>query len=198
MADSSGSSNTYQPFRVAPPGIQKKKKKEEEEEEEEEDKEIRLRMEHNGRTSVTEFQKLWGRWTNLLNRFYGDPKVELLMDTRIGQSLSSHPLLALAVLLFGVMAALPVGLFLSFAFVTVVMTAVGFVFFEVFLLCVGGLTLLSLLPGIAIFSVMVSLVFNALYVTVSKVVSRYYKRLTKEGKVLEDQGESVESECDTS
>ncbi|XP_031728173.1 promethin [Anarrhichthys ocellatus] len=157
-------------------------------------------MEHSGnsRTSVTEFQKLWGRWTNLMNRFYGDPKVELMMDTRIGQYMSSHPLLALTVLLFGVMAALPVGLFLSFAFITIVMTTVGFVFFEVFLLCVGGLTLLSLLPGIAIFSVMVSLVFNAFYVTISKVVSRYYKRLTKEGKVLEDQGESVESECDTS
>ncbi|XP_068574755.1 lipid droplet assembly factor 1-like [Cebidichthys violaceus] len=167
---------------------------------------MRLRMEHNSnsrsssssRSSMTEVQQLWGRWTNLLNRFYSDPKVELLMDTRIGQYLSSHPLLALTALLFGIMAAVPVGLFLSFAFVTIVMTAVGFVFFEVFLLSVGGLTLLSVLPGIALFSVMVSLVFNALYVTISNVVSRYYPHLTKQGKVLEDQGESKESECDTS
>lgn len=57
-------------------------------------------------------------------------QVSQLMNTRIGQYLSSHPVLALAVMLFGAMAALPVGLFLTFALVTITVSAVGFVFFE--------------------------------------------------------------------
>lgn len=52
------------------------------------------------------------------------------MNTRIGQYLRSHPALSLAVLLFSAMAALPVGLFLTFALVTIIMSAVCFVFFE--------------------------------------------------------------------
>lgn len=52
------------------------------------------------------------------------------MNSRIGQYLSSHPVLALIVLLFSALAALPAGLFLTFALVTSVMCAVGFVFIE--------------------------------------------------------------------
>lgn len=52
------------------------------------------------------------------------------MNTRIGQYLSSHPVFALTVLVFSAFAALPVGLFLTFAFVTFIMCAVGFVFIE--------------------------------------------------------------------
>uniref|UniRef100_A0A8P4KAN9 Uncharacterized protein n=1 Tax=Dicentrarchus labrax TaxID=13489 RepID=A0A8P4KAN9_DICLA len=80
-------------------------------------------------SSVTDLQQLCGGWTTLLNRFYDDPKV-MVMNTRVGLYLSSHPVLALSVLMFGAMAALPVGLFLTFALVTIIMTAVGFVFFE--------------------------------------------------------------------
>lgn len=53
-----------------------------------------------------------------------------MMETRVGRYLRSHPVLGLTAMLFGVMAALPVGLFLIFALVTIVMSAVGFVFFE--------------------------------------------------------------------
>lgn len=52
------------------------------------------------------------------------------MNTSMGQYLSGHPVLALTVLLFSALAALPVGFFLTFALVTVIMAAVGFVFFE--------------------------------------------------------------------
>uniref|UniRef100_A0A3B5LNQ9 Uncharacterized protein n=1 Tax=Xiphophorus couchianus TaxID=32473 RepID=A0A3B5LNQ9_9TELE len=41
-----------------------------------------------------------------------------------------RPFLALALLLFSAMAALPVGVFLLFALITIVMSVVGFVFFE--------------------------------------------------------------------
>uniref|UniRef100_A0A672GGZ3 Uncharacterized protein n=1 Tax=Salarias fasciatus TaxID=181472 RepID=A0A672GGZ3_SALFA len=57
-------------------------------------------------------------------------QVAQVMNSRIGQYLSSHPFVALSVMLFSAMAALPFGLFLSFALVTLIMAAVGFVFFE--------------------------------------------------------------------
>ncbi len=57
-------------------------------------------------------------------------QVAQLMNTKVGLYLSSHPLLGLTLLLFGAIAAVPVGLFLTFALVTIVMSAVCFVFFE--------------------------------------------------------------------
>ncbi|XP_039979313.1 lipid droplet assembly factor 1-like [Xiphias gladius] len=138
-------------------------------------------MQHS--SSVTDFQQLWGRWTSLLNRLYDDPKVAQMMNTRMGRYLSSHPLFALTVMLFSAMAALPVGLFLIFALSTTIMSAVAFVFFEVFLLFIGGLILLCVLSGIALLSVLGSLFFNAIYVTTSNILSCYYPQLTKQGNV---------------
>ncbi|KAK5856308.1 hypothetical protein PBY51_007916 [Eleginops maclovinus] len=130
--------------------------------------------------SVTVIQQLFETGATLLNRFYEDPKVTQLMKTKIGQYLSSHPFFALTVMLFGAMSAIPVGIFLSFALVTIIMTLVGFVFIEAFLLFVGGTTLLCVLSGIALFSVMVSFIFNALYFTISNIVSRRNPNLTKQ------------------
>uniref|UniRef100_A0A8C2ZFK5 Uncharacterized protein n=1 Tax=Cyclopterus lumpus TaxID=8103 RepID=A0A8C2ZFK5_CYCLU len=72
-------------------------------------------------------------------------QVAWLMDTRIGQYLGSQPVLALTGLMFSAMAALPVGLFLSFALVTIVMSAVGFIFFEGMCVMVSK-TMFYLLP----------------------------------------------------
>ncbi|XP_071329810.1 lipid droplet assembly factor 1-like [Trachinotus anak] len=144
-------------------------------------------------SSVTDFQQLRERWTTLLNRLYDDPKVTQAMETRLGRYLSSHPVLALTVMLFGAMAALPVGLFLIFALVTTVISAVGFVFFEVFLLFVGGLMLLCVLSGLAFFSVMVSSIFNVFYITIFNILDYYGPRLTQQRKV-----QGMESECETS
>ncbi|XP_037647012.1 lipid droplet assembly factor 1-like [Sebastes umbrosus] len=149
-----------------------------------------MEMQHSSSNNgVTDLQQLWGRWNTMLNSFYDDPKVAQVMSTRMGQYLSSHPFLALTLLVFGFMSAIPVGLFLSFALVTFIMSAVGLVFFEVFLLFVGGLTLLSVLSGIALFSVMVSVILNVLYITMSNILIRYYPHLIKQGKVQEEESE---------
>uniref|UniRef100_A0A673BPZ9 Uncharacterized protein n=1 Tax=Sphaeramia orbicularis TaxID=375764 RepID=A0A673BPZ9_9TELE len=58
------------------------------------------------------------------------PQVTQLMNSRIGLYIRTHPFLGLAVLLFSAMSAVPVGIFLIFSLVTIIMTAVGFVFFE--------------------------------------------------------------------
>ncbi|XP_038163656.1 lipid droplet assembly factor 1-like [Cyprinodon tularosa] len=119
-------------------------------------------------------KQLGERWLTLLNRLQEDPKFAQVMSTRIGQYLSSRPFLALALLLFSAMAALPVGIFLLFAIITIVMSVVGFVFFEVFLLFVGGMTLLSVLSGIALFSLLASVIVTGVFVTLPNLLRRQY------------------------
>ncbi|XP_017277361.1 lipid droplet assembly factor 1 isoform X2 [Kryptolebias marmoratus] len=131
-------------------------------------------------------RQLWEKWLTFLNHLQDDPRVAQLMRTRLGQHLSGRPFLALTLLLFSAMAALPVGLFLMFALVTIVISAVGFVFFEVFLLLVGGLTLLSVLSGIALFSLLVSVIVSTLLFTIPNLLKHYYPRQTKE-KQREDE-----------
>ncbi|XP_073350797.1 lipid droplet assembly factor 1-like [Pagrus major] len=147
-------------------------------------------MDHSSNNNVTEFQQLWGSWNTLLDRVYHDPRVSQLMSTRIGQYLSSHPVLALAVMLFSAMAALPVGLFLTFALVTTTVSAVGFVFFEAVMLFVGGVSLLCVLSGIAFFSFVVSFIFNVFYIAISNILKSYYPHLTKQGKVHETESDT--------
>uniref|UniRef100_A0A3P8VD26 Uncharacterized protein n=1 Tax=Cynoglossus semilaevis TaxID=244447 RepID=A0A3P8VD26_CYNSE len=107
-------------------------------------------------------------------------QVSQLMNTSVGQYLGSHPLVALTVMVFSAMAALPVGLFLIFALVTMVISAVGFVFVEggLTVLFLGGMSLLCVLSGIALFSVFASLILMALYITISHILV-YYPQLTK-------------------
>lgn len=52
------------------------------------------------------------------------------MNSRVGLYVSSRPFLGLTVLVFSAMATLPVAVFLGFAFVTTVISTVGFVFLE--------------------------------------------------------------------
>ncbi|XP_061567069.1 lipid droplet assembly factor 1-like [Cololabis saira] len=134
-------------------------------------------------------QQLWERWMILVRRIQDDPRAARLMSTRIGQYLSCHPFSALTLLLFGAMAALPVGLFLTFALLTIVISVVGFVFFEAFLLFVGGSTLLAALTGIAFFSFLVSAVINSFFITIPNLLKRY-PPLAKKGVNQEREGES--------
>nr|XP_015801105.2 lipid droplet assembly factor 1 [Nothobranchius furzeri] len=125
-------------------------------------------------------QQLWERWLSLLSRLQGDPKVAQLLNTRIGLYISRRPFLAFTLLLFSAMAVLPVGIFLMFALTTFVISAVGFVFFEVFLFFIGGLTLLSVLAGIALFSLLVSVIVNALFVSIPNLLKQYYSQPSTE------------------
>ncbi|XP_068606417.1 lipid droplet assembly factor 1-like [Brachionichthys hirsutus] len=139
-------------------------------------------------SSVADLQQLWGSWSTRMSSFSEDPDVSKLMKTRTGQYLIGHPLLAVTAVTFSVVAALPVGLFLTFALVTIIMSAVGFCVFEGFLLFVGAFVLLCALVGLALFSLVVSLTFRVLYVTVSKILS--YPHLAQESK---NQGEESET-----
>ncbi|XP_023143965.2 lipid droplet assembly factor 1 isoform X1 [Amphiprion ocellaris] len=141
----------------------------------------------------SELQQLWGRWMVLLKRLQEDPRVSVMLNSRVGQHLSKRPFSALAVVLFVAMAALPVGLFLTFALVTVTMSVVGVVFFEGFLLFVAGVALLCVLSAVAFFSILVSIVTNALFITTSGLLNLYDSNLTKQ-KIQKKEGETSAEE----
>lgn len=117
-----------------------------------------------------------------------------MLNSRVGQHLSKRPFSALAVMLFVAMAALPVGLFLTFALVTVTMSVVGFVFFEGFVLFVAGVTLLCVLSAVAFFSVLVSVVTNVLFITASGLLNLYDSDLTKKIQKKEDEASAEEEQ----
>uniref|UniRef100_A0A3Q0T4W0 Transmembrane protein 159 n=1 Tax=Amphilophus citrinellus TaxID=61819 RepID=A0A3Q0T4W0_AMPCI len=130
-----------------------------------------------GQTPKTFCSPATSCWTNTPVRLQREVnkvrKRARLMNTRIGQYLSNHSFVALSVLMFSAMAAVPVGLFLTFAVVTTMMSAV------VFLLFVGGLALLWVLSGIALFAVVASAIVNFMYITIFGLLNRYYPHLTK-------------------
>uniref|UniRef100_A0A667X665 Uncharacterized protein n=1 Tax=Myripristis murdjan TaxID=586833 RepID=A0A667X665_9TELE len=134
----------------------------------------------------SESQQVCGSWRTLVNSLYNDPKVirnsksaacaltvTQLMNTRMGQYLSSHPSLALTLLVFSVMATVPVGLFLWLLICHCLSP-----FLLVFLLCVGGVTLLCVLSGLVLFSIVFSLVVNACYITTSNILNFYHTQRT--------------------
>lgn len=139
--------------------------------------------------SSSKAQQLCQSWAPLFTQLCDDPRVAGLVNTKMGQYIRQHPVLGLTVLLFSLMAALPVGLFVIFALVTLVMSAVGFVFFEVFLLFIAGLALLFTLSGLAFFSVVVSFIFSAFYMTFINLRG-YYPFVTTQSTATE--AESVD------
>lgn len=146
-------------------------------------------MQSRGSSSGTDLQQLYGRWTTLMDRLQDDPKVSQVMNSRLGQYLSGHPFMALSAGIFTALAAVPLGLFLTFALVTIVMSAVAFVFVEGFLLFIGGVTLLFVLSGVAFFSLLASVMANTLYITSATFLKRYYPETIKAASVQEKESE---------
>lgn len=133
-------------------------------------------------------------------------QVSQLLSTRMGQYFLRHPAFAQTLLFFAAFAVLPVALFLAFAIVTFIISAAGFVFFQGrcnclsilmlqlsslvarqppswhlpppgFLLFVGGLSLLCVLVGVALFSGVISLIFSVFYFVISSIFR--HQQLTK-------------------
>uniref|UniRef100_A0A4W5L451 Uncharacterized protein n=1 Tax=Hucho hucho TaxID=62062 RepID=A0A4W5L451_9TELE len=74
--------------------------------------------------------QLQGSLSSMMDSLYYDPKVAELMNTSLEKYLNGHPFLALAVLVFGAMATLPIGIFLTFATVTFIAVTVDFILLE--------------------------------------------------------------------
>ncbi|KAJ8251152.1 hypothetical protein GJAV_G00217880 [Gymnothorax javanicus] len=122
------------------------------------------------------FHQFQNGFQALMNRLNSDPKIAEFMNTSLGKYFNNHPFLALSLLVFIALAIVPVGLFLVFVAVTFISATVGFVFLEVFLLTLGGATLLCILSGVALAASIVSIFLSAVYITISNVLHLYYSR----------------------
>ncbi|XP_066544840.1 lipid droplet assembly factor 1 isoform X2 [Amia ocellicauda] len=123
-----------------------------------------------------EMQQLQSRFTSMMSSLNSNSKVAAFMSTTLGQYLDGHPFFALALLVFGAMAAVPIGLFLTFAIVSFVTAAFGFICLEGFLLSLGAVTLLCVLGGLAIVAFVVSAVLTAFYITTYSALNYYYSQ----------------------
>lgn len=127
-------------------------------------------------------QQLMEAWRTLTS----DPRVSQLTNTRAGEYLRRHPPVALALLLFSALSALPVGLFLLFACASFLISFVGFVCLQVALLFGVGVTLLSVLSGLALFSVMTSIMVTVSYGVITYILNYFYPRVADFQEVQEE------------
>ncbi|KAL6477022.1 hypothetical protein MHYP_G00155210 [Metynnis hypsauchen] len=123
-----------------------------------------------------------------------DPKVAELLNTRVGKYLTEHPFLALVVLVFGLTASVPIGLFLAFAAVTFIAVTGCFIFVEIFLLMIGGTTLLCVLFCLAVVSFWVSCALSALYIVISHVLNFCFIPRTPERNISTGHMETKKTE----
>ncbi|XP_076853410.1 lipid droplet assembly factor 1-A-like [Brachyhypopomus gauderio] len=123
----------------------------------------------------------------------GDPRIAGLLNTKVGRYLSDQPFVALFLLVFGVIASVPVGLFLAFAAVTFVAVTTFFVFVEVFLLIAGGASLLCVLCCLAVVAFSVSCILSALYIITSHVLNYCFLLRVSEQTVSTEHTETKRS-----
>nr|XP_006637398.2 PREDICTED: promethin [Lepisosteus oculatus]XP_015215548.1 PREDICTED: promethin [Lepisosteus oculatus]XP_015215549.1 PREDICTED: promethin [Lepisosteus oculatus]XP_015215550.1 PREDICTED: promethin [Lepisosteus oculatus]XP_015215551.1 PREDICTED: promethin [Lepisosteus oculatus] len=123
-----------------------------------------------------EMQLLQNRFSAILYTLNSNPKVAQFMETPVGRYLDGHPFFVLVLLVFGAMATVPIGLFMTFAITTFITASIGFVFLEGFLLSLGGIALLCVLCGLAIIAFAVSAILGAFYITATNVLNYYYSQ----------------------
>ncbi|XP_063068901.1 lipid droplet assembly factor 1-like isoform X2 [Engraulis encrasicolus] len=115
------------------------------------------------------------RFCSTMEQKHVDPRIRELMKSPVGRYLIEHPFVALTLMVFTVMATVPIGLFLGFALVTFAATTVSVVFIEVFLLALGGATLLCALGSLAIAAVGISSLLTSCYLAVSCIYKLFYR-----------------------
>ncbi|KAB5553971.1 hypothetical protein PHYPO_G00044750 [Pangasianodon hypophthalmus] len=94
-----------------------------------------------------------------------------LLNSKVGKYLSDHPFVTLVLLVFGVTASVPVGLFLAFAAVTFITVTAYCIFAEIVLLTIGGVILLCVLCCLAVVAFWISCVLSVLYIIGSHVLN---------------------------
>ncbi|XP_051877878.1 lipid droplet assembly factor 1-A-like [Pristis pectinata] len=121
-----------------------------------------------------EMQDLQNRFNTMMQRINSNSKVAAFMNSSLGRYLDDHPFLALLLLVFTIMSAVPVGLFLIFAVITSLLACVGFIIMEGLMLSVGGVILLCFLCGMVLISLAISSLLTICYFTFSTTMNYYH------------------------
>ncbi|KFO87145.1 Promethin, partial [Buceros rhinoceros silvestris] len=121
-----------------------------------------------------EMQELQKQWHCMMQSIHSNSNVVAFMDSRVGQYLDDHPFVALSLLMFIVVSAIPVAFFLIFVITTAVMACIGAIVMEGVVIAVGGMVLLCVLCGLGALSLGVSGVLSVSYIVLSTLVNYWY------------------------
>ncbi|XP_038676445.1 lipid droplet assembly factor 1-like [Scyliorhinus canicula] len=119
-------------------------------------------------------QDLQNRFNTMMHTINSNSKVAAFMSSSVGQYLDEHPFLALLLLVFTIMSAVPVGLFLIFAVVTSLLACIGFIVMEGLMLSIGGVVLLCFLFGLVLISLVITSFLAICIVTFSTTMNYYH------------------------
>ncbi|XP_023568913.1 promethin isoform X1 [Octodon degus] len=126
-------------------------------------------------TSVSkDLKELQGKLSLLIKSFQNNSKVVAFMKSPVGQCLDRHPFLALSVLVFVAMSAVPVGLFLLLVVLSSLAALVGVILLEGLVISVGGLTLLCVLSGLVFLSLAISGTVMVSSVVIGSLISYWF------------------------
>ncbi|NXX21625.1 TM159 protein, partial [Podargus strigoides] len=121
-----------------------------------------------------EMQELQKQWHSMVQSIHSNSNVVAFMNSRVGQYLDDHPFVALSLLMFIAVSAIPVAFFLIFVVTTAIMACIGVIVMEGVVIAVGGIALLCVLCGLGALSLGVSGVLSVCYVVLSTLVNSWY------------------------
>ncbi|XP_064448845.1 lipid droplet assembly factor 1 isoform X2 [Mirounga angustirostris] len=121
-----------------------------------------------------DLQELQKKLSLLVESIQNNSKMVAFMKSPVGQYLDRHPFMALTVLVFVVMSAIPVGFFLLIVVLTSLAAFVGVILLEGLVISVGGLSLLCVLCGLSFVSLAMSGTIIVSYVVVSSLVNYWF------------------------
>ncbi|NXH72358.1 TM159 protein, partial [Hydrobates tethys] len=120
-----------------------------------------------------EMQELQKQWHSMVQSIHSNSNVVAFMNSRVGQYLDDHPFVALSLLMFIAVSAIPVAFFLIFVVTTAIMACIGVIVMEGVVIAIGGIALLCVLCGLGALSLGVSGVLSVCYVVLSTLVNWY-------------------------
>uniref|UniRef100_A0A8C8RAU4 Transmembrane protein 159 n=1 Tax=Pelusios castaneus TaxID=367368 RepID=A0A8C8RAU4_9SAUR len=121
-----------------------------------------------------EMQELQKQWHSVMQTIHSNSNVVAFMNSRVGQYLDEHPFVALSLLVFLAVSAIPVAFFLIFVVVTAIVACMGVIVMEGVVISVGGIALLCVLCGLGLLSLAVSGVLSICYVALSALLNYLY------------------------
>ncbi|NXC38349.1 T159A protein, partial [Penelope pileata] len=121
-----------------------------------------------------EMQELRKRWHSIMQPIYSNANVVAFMNSRVGLYLDDHPFVALSLLIFIAVSAIPIAFFLIFVVTTAIMACIGVIVMEGVVISIGGIALLCVLCGLGALSLGVSGVLSVCYILLSALVNYWY------------------------
>ncbi|XP_011379252.1 promethin isoform X2 [Pteropus vampyrus] len=121
-----------------------------------------------------DFEELQRKLSLLIESIQNNSKMVAFLKSPVGQYLDRHPFVALTLLVFIAVSAVPVGFFLLLVMLTSLAAFVGVVLLEGLVIFVGGFSLLCVLCGLGFVSLAISGTIIVSYVVVSSLVNYWF------------------------